>query len=268
MEPFPKIGETLDLPIQIPIHPFLLDHAFQSIPVLPAVQAMQILAAELLDRNPSAEVQHISGASFRKLLPLPKNQSTIDAMLSMESLPDGKTRVCLLTRVRTKSGMGRMLEHANLTFAPVLESPRPPVSSTDNGADYKMEVSNIYPGLIDFGDRFCNILEPVLMNPGGATTRVSGGCSIPGAMPLGSPFALDAAFHAACAWGKHYKNRICYPVSFEKRLIASKTRPGQTYPVQILFREEIEKALCFDLWLTDEDRTICETVQELRMKEV
>ena len=47
MEGLPKVIENVRLPVHIPIRPYLLDHCVEGRAVLPAVEAMEFLAASV-----------------------------------------------------------------------------------------------------------------------------------------------------------------------------------------------------------------------------
>ena len=68
MEHLPKITDRVRLPLSIQVPPYLLDHQFRGKAVLPAVEAMGILAASTLAHLPGTAVYSMQNASFDKFL--------------------------------------------------------------------------------------------------------------------------------------------------------------------------------------------------------
>ena len=97
---------------------------------------------------------------------------------------------------------------------------------------------------------------------------VSGGTAVPPPHILGSPFALDSAFHAACAWGKAQTGRICYPVAFKRRQVILPAQPGQHYSVCIRFKAQEGSALIYDLGMYNTEGEPADLIWELVMKEM
>ncbi|MEA3435174.1 MAG: polyketide synthase dehydratase domain-containing protein, partial [Thermodesulfobacteriota bacterium] len=87
-------------------------------------------------------------------------------------------------------------------------------------------------------------------------------------MPLGSPFPLDAAFHAACTWGQRYPAVVGFPVGFDKRIIIKPTRPGNRYICLILPVNITTDLLVFDIWLYDLNGILFEAVPGVQMRDV
>lgn len=266
MEQLPPLRER-EIAIQIEIHPFLLEHAIQSTPILPAVQTMQILASEVKTRFPEYDAFQIKNARFNKVLVLSQEISKIDAILEIQQNSSTSISLSLATKIKSKSGITRKLQHASMEFSLDAVKSLHPQQNPFKGRETSIPLKDIYPGLIKFGPHFCNITKPVQVNPTGSFTSVSGGKPIPGPCILGSPFTLDSAFHAACAWGKHYKNRICYPVAFNQRIIHSPTQPETEYLTTSYFKGEDGKALVYNLYICDKEGDILETVLGLQMME-
>ncbi|MFV9646580.1 MAG: hypothetical protein ACNYWU_12220, partial [Desulfobacterales bacterium] len=86
--------------------------------------------------------------------------------------------------------------------------------------------------------------------------------------PLGSPFPLDAAFHAACAWGQRYSAVVGFPVGFDKRIVIQPTRPGDSYTCLILPVNVTTDLLAFDIWLYDLNGILFEAVSGVQMRDV
>ncbi len=268
MEEFPAIGFKSRYPIQICLYPFLQDHRIATGAVLPAVQSMQILASLITDQFPGYCSTTLQNVSFVKLLHLPAETKQIAAFCEAEILENKQLQLKLLTKSRSKSGIVRSLLHACLEVG---QGPEKQIASVFNGEDNfdgQIPVSDIYPGLVSFGENFQNIVEPVKVNDRGAITKVFGGNPVPGPGTLGSPFPLDAAFQAACAWGRYYTQRICFPVSFQKRSIVRPTRPLENYKTIIRLKSQVVETLEFDLSLQDDSGDLYEQLEGLKMKEI
>jgi hypothetical protein len=74
--------------------------------------------------------------------------------------------------------------------------------------------------------------------------------------------------HAACAWGQRYRNRVVFPVGFDRREILSPTRTGETYLCRITPLPDEGAVLCFDVRLHDLNRRPVETILGLKMREI
>ena len=124
--------------------------------------------------------------------------------------------------------------------------------------------------MVPFGRTFQNIVSPVRLRPEGAWTVVSGGK--PGAEirspRLGSPFPLDAALHAACAWSQRYFGLVAFPVAMQHREIRQQTQSGREYDACVRFRSEDGAQLIFDLWIHEREGRLCEFVRGLTMRDV
>ncbi|MDP2644720.1 MAG: polyketide synthase dehydratase domain-containing protein, partial [Desulfobacterales bacterium] len=85
---------------------------------------------------------------------------------------------------------------------------------------------------------------------------------------LGSPFHLDAAFHAACVWGQRYEQVVAFPVGFDHRTIYEPTRPGEIYFSRVIAVETSRDLLIFDIWIYNQQGNLCESVGRVHMKDV
>jgi len=85
---------------------------------------------------------------------------------------------------------------------------------------------------------------------------------------LGSPFPLDASFHAACAWGQQYGGIVAFPVGIEKKVLFKRTKPGETYVSRILPLRAEPGQLAFDIWIYDEGGTLYEAACGVHMRDV
>jgi len=111
-------------------------------------------------------------------------------------------------------------------------------------------------------------LEELHLSEQGAIALVRGGTADAPAEPLGSPFPLDATFHAACVWGQRYAGIVGFPVHIDARIIRKKTRAGETYLARVTPLSVTDSQLVFDLWIYDAGGEVCEEVRGLRMRDV
>ena len=85
---------------------------------------------------------------------------------------------------------------------------------------------------------------------------------------MGSPFPLDAAFHAACVWGQRYVQVVAFPIGIEKRVIFEPTIPGTTYLSQIVPVRKKSDLLTFDIWIYGRDGQLYEGAWGVQMRDV
>lgn len=261
------------MPVAIPNPAWLQDHRVMGRAVLPGVWALEHLARAVEHAFPDVALTACREVRFEKFLALPPPDSTpIDAFVELAPLSDGGIEAALLTRhVAAKSGIARMKTHARAHFGRAAEVGEDPQPAPTVGADaFCVSPEGLYAEMVPFGCAFRNIVSPVRLAPGGAHAVVAGGDPDTGeaSLRLGSPFPLDAAFHAACAWAQRFSGIVAFPVALEQRLIRRRTRCGQDYDADVRFRGEVGDALLFDLCLRDREGRICEAIQGLAMRDV
>lgn len=274
MGDFPEIGSTTRRSVTIAIPPLWADHHFQGRPILPAVEAMQILAHRVKGMYPHLDVRTISQATFNKFFPLPPGKASIHAICETADMDTGGVRAALITKTDAKTvKIRRAMVHAQLDFGNL-----PRESST--GArdlvldrkcpDFSVDPHRIYTELVPFGPGYRNITKPLRLWPQGAWAHIQAPeLSDPQtAFPLGSPFVLDAAFHAACVWSQRYSGVVAFPVGIGKRIIHQPTRTGKAYRASIVPVKTDRPHLAFDICITDLDGARFEVLQSVRMRDV
>ncbi len=261
------------LPLEIEVRPYLLDHRFLGKAVLPAVEAMRILADSAASRFDGMDATGIRDASFSKFLYLPPDQKKIEAFNQIEVLEGGRIRSSLVAKFRSgKSSITRAVEHASMHFDSGNPLPDEPAFDPDSicGCDlFEVDPKWIYEELVPFGPSFRNIVAPLRLSWNGAVAEVSGGC--PGLAEdscLGSPFPLDAAFHAACVWGQRYYHYTAFPVGIGERRVFRKTRAGESYYAAAVPVEADSKSLLFDIRIYGRDGELREANTGVSMKDV
>lgn len=262
--------------LTIPNDSALQDHRFLGQAVLPAVYALEHLARTVGREFPDAAVTFSEAIQFDKFLALPAaDVPDVAVFAEIDPKPDGGVEAVLLTRhVAAKSGMTRMKAHVRCRFGAAVDGgdALPPVPAWQEApaATFHLPVDRLYAEMVPFGPAFQNVVSPVQLGPEGARAVVAGGLIEGGgrSLQLGSPFPLDAAFHAACAWSQRFFGVVAFPVAMEQRRIRYRTQLGKHYHADIRFRGEAGGLLLFDLWLHDRGGQLYEFIQGLAMRDV
>ncbi len=272
MEDLPEITDSIRLPLEIKIHPYMMDHRFKKKGVLPAVEAMQLLAESTRTHLPVINMDTIIDAGFDKFLYLEPGVELIRAFNEIEVHEDGTIASKLITKRRSKkASITRTIEHVTIHFS---KHPRkiyiPPLDKVFALEGICLDVTSerLYSELVPFGPSYHNVKGPVTLSGEGAAAYVRAPESVTENELLGSPFPLDAAFHVACAWGQRYSGIVGFPVGIEKRHILNRTRPGGLYISRIIPREISSGLLVFDIWIFDGDGVFYEAALGVQMKDV
>ncbi|MBW2614814.1 MAG: polyketide synthase dehydratase domain-containing protein [Deltaproteobacteria bacterium] len=272
MEDLPEITDRIRLPLEIEIHPYMMDHRFQGKGVLPAVEAMQLLAESTRTHLPDIHIDAIMDAEFDKFLYLEPGVKLIRAFNEIEVHADGTVASKLITKIRSKkASITRTIEHVTIHFSKHPQKIHlPPLDKVFalEGICLDVPSERLYSELVPFGPAYHNVKESVTLSEEGAIACVCAPENGAVTKPFGSPFPLDAAFHVACAWGQRYANIVGFPVGLEKRYILNRTRPGEAYISRIMPREIRPGLLVFDIWIFDQDGTFFEAALGVQMKDV
>jgi 4'-phosphopantetheinyl transferase EntD len=272
MEDLPEVTDRIRLPLEIKVHPYMMDHRFQGKGVLPAVEAMQLLAISTLTHLPDIHIDTVMDAGFGKFLYLEPGVKTIRAFNEIEVHEDGTIASKLITKSRSKkASITRTIEHVTTHFSKYLRKTYlPPFDKVFalEGICLDIQSERLYSELVPFGPSYHNVKGSVTLSEEGASAYVYAPENGIATKLLGSPFPLDAAFHVACAWGQRYSGIVGFPVSLEKRHIFNRTRPGERYISRIMPREIRPGLLVFDIWIFDEDGTFYEAALGVQMKDV
>ena len=256
---------SLDLPA------YLADHHFMGKPVLPAVEIMAVLAGEVRSAAPSAAVTHITNARFEKFLYIDPEATRVGFFVDIALLKSGDIRATLLTRTRSAgAAITRTKVHADMVFsqtppdAPVLPLD---VAAAVEGVCRTVAAEVVYRDLVPFGPGYHTLASPVYLGDDGALAGIR--CPAPGHPDptLGSPFALDAAFHAACVWGQHRAERVAFPVAVGRRCVYRSVQPGEVCWARVLPRTVSEKQMFVNLWLMDGNGAVCEIAEDVEMRD-
>jgi phosphopantetheinyl transferase len=260
--------------VAIEVPPQWADHHFQGRAVLPAVEAMQLLAHWARRHRPGLDVHSMGAATFDRFLELPPTGGRVEAWCEMKDLADGGLRAALLTKTRSKSSrMTRTRVHAKLDFYPAVDRPAPAaldLASALEGVCINVDPRRLYEELVPFGPAYQTICRPMQITSEGALAviRAPDMADEQTERRLGSPFVLDGAFHAACAWSQRFAGVVAFPVGIDKRLLIAPTRPGETYVARIFPARTESAMLTFDIWILDGEGRPFEMVEGVRMRDV
>ncbi|MFH2076512.1 MAG: polyketide synthase dehydratase domain-containing protein [Pseudomonadota bacterium] len=278
MENIPRPVETIAVPVVIPIPAYRRDHLVSGRAVLPAVEALQILARTLpasAGVNPFIQKR----GSFSHLLTIDPRLCELPAVHEFSRYADGSCRSRLATvLVGRQSTWTRRVEHASVWFPPAAGEKEERVNGSApifdeamamEGPIFTFSSRRLYDELVPFGPSYQNVTGEVRLAPAGAVAHLSGGAFPDAVGPLGSPFPFDAALHAACAWGQRYRGTVAFPVGFHRREIHVPTEAGQTYLCAVVpLPEENPAVLRFDIGIYGEDHRPVEVIREVEMRDI
>ena len=269
MERLPKITDRVRLPLSIQVPHYLMDHQFQGKAVLPAVEAMEILAASTLAHLPGMVVHCIRDVGFDKFLVIEEGCDELNAYNHLDIFDNGTVVSKLITRTRSKKVMiTRTKEHAVLCFQDFPKIPDPLPLKIPETPEYHISVETIYESLVPFGPSYHNLKDGVTISDKGAMGLVYAPSLGNPAGSLGSPFPLDAAFHAACVWGQRYAGLVGFPVGFALRRVFAPTRPGSTYTAGVFPKKIHPDRFLADILITGMDGALQEAVLDVVMRDV
>jgi phosphopantetheinyl transferase len=274
MEDFPRIIESARIPLDIPIRLYLNDHCVDGQAVLPAVEAMEILAQAVKHFRPGTDVTAMTGLQFDKFVYLAPGADRLSAFCDISVYENGDVNAVLTTRTQSKkAALSRVKTHAALIFprqAPLIPTLALDLAASLEGVCFSVQADKIYPDLIPFGPSYRNV----------AMLHVAGQSAIAGIRTpvdeagaerphqLGSPFALDAAFHAACVWGQRFAGIVAFPVGMDRCRVYAPTRAGETYFAHVMHVRTDAGLLIFDLRMYDRDGCLYVACSGVRMKDV
>lgn len=273
MEDVPDLVKAEAFPITVQPPPFFRDHHVKNRPVLPAVEAMEQLAADTCARFPETDGRRLSDLRFDRFLHL-DGPTPVAAINRLEKNDDGSLRASLTTRIQSKkTGIGRSLEHASLTIGEA----RPgnavlplDIAASLAGICTAVTPERIYADMVPFGPAYRNIRSDLLLSADGALARVrSPQPPDPrGNLYLGSPYVLDAAFHAACVWCQRYLDNVAFPVSIGQRTVFRPTRLEAVYTARIVPIQTEKEPFVFDIFIYDDEAGLCESAIGVGMRDV
>ncbi|GBE11953.1 hypothetical protein BMS3Bbin14_02186 [bacterium BMS3Bbin14] len=261
-------------PVAIAVRPWFGDHCFGGRIVLPAVETMLLLAAEVKRSCPEIDVRVMEDVRFAKFLEIPPGSTTVAALVECSRNDNGALCARLFSRVRFKA-MTRLKEHGEILFPPAAESNRAEVAAISPaplaGPVIEVEVDRIYRELVPFGPAYHTLQDTLFLSGQGAWGKLKAPV-LPavGSMQeiIGSPFPLDGALHAACVLGQRSADFVPFPVELGRRIVRRPTQAGGSYITRVVPVSRTSDELVFDLGIFDNDGQIYETVTGVRMRDV
>ena len=265
-------AQPVTVPLSIPVQPWLFDHRFEGIAILPAIEMLQHMARAVQSHLPGARVTSMQQASFDRFIRIEPACTVIEACCNLVMAKNGDIRATLTTVVKLKSTAAtRVKQHATVCFAasalPVTE---PPAGALDafHIPGFEIPARRLYSELVPFGPAFQSVQDRVMLTESAAVARVQA-FDHPGATgTLGSPFPLDGSLHAACAWAQRYCGIVAFPVGFDERVIVQPIAPGETVICTAIPVALHEGVVRFDIWLCDKGGALREMVKGVAMKDV
>ncbi len=273
MDPLSQINKKSRYASAIEVYPYLRDHRIEGKVILPAVEALIVMANVVKLHFQQMHINCLLNASFPRFLFIAPETQRLAVWVDIENGGNNHIAAVLLTSIKSKkSGMSRTLEHARVEFATDDSAPPsgPPFGVIEKleGKCIRIPAENIYRELIPFGTAYQNIISDLALSPEGALAYLSGGIYEADENSLGSPFPLDATMHAACVWGQRFSDVLPFPTGFEKRFIYEKTKRGGRYLGRVTPVHINQELLTFDAWIYDLNGVIYEAIQGIKMQDV
>ena len=267
--------KTVRLPIVIPVSVYLQDHRFEGKAVLPAVEAMRVLARSVKTFAPETDITAATHTTFDKFLFIPSDTRKIDAICSITPFENGGITAVLQTKTRVKNGaFSRIKEHVRVHYPrikPEASACLPKLPELAGNGCLEISSDQIYRELVPFGPAYQNISGNLTIHKDAAIAKLRAPIisdTIDKTEPLGSPFVLDAAFHTACVWGQRFGGIVAFPIGVEKRIILKPTRPEDTYVSTAIPMGTVADSLIFDIFISDEDNILYEIAFGVHMRDV
>jgi hypothetical protein len=179
----------------------------------------------------------------------------------------------LKSKRRGKRGIARTLTHARMIFGSVAEesktADRMAAAACSQAAIKPPSPENIYAELVPFGPSYRNIRAITGFDGRGIRAQIAAPALPPdgGCLHLGSPFVLDAAFHAACVWAQCHAGIVAFPVGVGRRKILRPCKAGGRYGAVVSVREKDPALLVFDITI-EANGVIYEIVESVQMRDV
>ena len=260
--------------VAIPVQPWFVDHCFNGKAVLPAVETMLLLAAEVAAAHPEIDLRVMTNVRFSRFLEIPAESSRVEALLECRKNEDGSVHAKLLSRRQSKA-MARLQEHGEILFLPAGKNDPPSaewLAEPPAAPEIMIPAEQVYRELVPFGPSYHTLQETLYLSSQFAWGRLQAP-ALPQAPhqvsnSLGSPFPLDGAFHAACVLGQRAADFVPFPVGFARRIIIRPTQPGGSYRTRVQLLSRSKDELLFDLQIFDDLGHIFECVTGIRMRDV
>ncbi len=266
------------VPLTIAVQPWFSDHFFGDKIILPAVEALLVLGAQVLDNYPGTDIRCMQDVAFTKFLEIPGDAASLSALFESTITADGRLQAKLLSRIEGKT-MSRIIEHCRVCFSEAKDDGQdssatiPFAPSPPTHVHTRVNVEYLYRHLVPFGPQYRTLQDTLYL-----AEHEAWGTLLAGVFPpapgeavqniLGSPFPLDGAMHAACVLGQQLVDFVPFPVGFAVRTVIQPTRPGASYITRVRQTAYAGEELVFDLAIWDNAGQLYEMVTGLRMRNV
>ncbi|MFZ7125803.1 MAG: polyketide synthase dehydratase domain-containing protein [Desulfobacterales bacterium] len=269
----PQIGAGIRVQLAVAPPAHWSDHRFRGRAVLPAVEAMEMLAREAHALDPDRPLTSLKDVSFDKFLPVDDAGGIVETWGEFEMRENGDLSAVLRTRSRSPNAkMTRTNTHVRVVFAAKAPPPHeiPLDQVIPEGVCHSIGPDVIYGELVPFGPAYHNIRGPLWLSADGALAEIRCDAQLPiePDRRLGSGFPLDAAFHAACVWGQRFMGMVGFPVSIASRAIVRPTTRNRTYFGRILPACAAADRFRVDILLLDATGKVCEIAEGVEMRDV
>jgi hypothetical protein len=260
------------IPVTLPIPPWFRDHRFNGRVILPAVEAMRLLAITVEDQHPDRNVRVMTEGRFARFLEITPDQAEIEILVEMQRDESGNVRAGLQTRKRLRT-MARTIAHCELSFiaAAAGEVAMDPPQPSSSGPFGEVSAARIYRDLVPFGPAYRTLQGTLCLTEDSAWGPLQA-ADLPAAGKgrdlLGNPFVLDGAMHAACVHGQRLVDFVPFPVEFRQRVVHRPTLAGERYLTRVRLKSMAADELVYDIGIFDRMERIRESLTGLRMRDV
>ncbi len=271
MENLPAIIEEKTIPLTFTIENYMRDHYFLGKTILPAVELMQLMSRSAQSHLPGLDPGRLREVDFLRFISFDSEVKSIELFNKLEVSESGWVTSRIMTRQSGKSGITRTREHVTARFPnDDLDTIHDPSEYTAGfeGVSLEVDPESIYRDLVPFGPSYRNIESPLLVWERGTLCRVRGGTGDASSGPLGSPFPLDAAFHAASVWCQRYRGFVGFPVGITHRRVLKQTEAGKSYFSRTMAKEQGREFLTVDIWIYDDRDELYEIIKGVRFRDV
>jgi hypothetical protein len=257
--------------VQVPVRPWFRDHCFNGKIIFAAVEAMHLLAQTAQAAHPGLNVRRMHQGRFPKFLEIPVEAADLDVLVELETEKNGGVHARLLTKIQLKT-MTRMTNHCELSFASGGEHDRTEIEiwqPCSTAPRLTLSAAQVYRDLVPFGPAYQTLHDRLFLAVGSVWgTLRAPDLPSPGPNPIGSPFPLDGAMHAACVHGQRLVAFVPFPVGFATRTIHKPTRAGEFYRTHVRLQSQAADEVVYDLQIIDQTEQLRETITGLRMRDV
>jgi phosphopantetheinyl transferase len=234
---------------------------------------MEHLSADTCRRFPGIDGRRLADIRFDRFLPL-DTPDPLPAFNRVDENDNGSIRTTLTTRFKSPGArISRTLEHASLILGenlPAAVGPPLEAAASITGVCTAVDPARIYREMVPFGPSYRNLCGPLLISADGALARVRSPHPVDprNDLSLGSPYVLDAAFHAACVWCQRFRGIVAFPVSMDRRTAVHPTRLDEAYTALVVPVRTDHAPFVFDIFIYDDAGGLREAASGVHMRDI